>query len=61
MREFSARYRETICLASISSEKSSTGWPRLATLKLTPRARLVLPTDGRAAMTIRSPTVKPSV
>ena len=61
MREFSARKRETICFASISSEKSNTGRPRRAMLKLIPSARLVLPTDGRAARTTRSPVVKPSV
>src|SRR2546422_529990 len=49
MREFSARKRETICFASISSEKSNTGWRRRAMLKVSPRARLVLPPDGRAA------------
>ena len=61
VRLFIARKRDTTCLVSISSENTSVGWPRLAMLKAIASPRLVLPTEGRAATTTRSPAEKPSV
>ncbi len=50
------------CLADISKEKMATGlWKSTAALRAMFSTRAVLPTDGRAAMIMRSEACQPSV